>query len=316
MPTLLEYRRDKYCSGLNQVSQGFTLVELLVVIAIIGVLVALLLPAVQSARESARRASCQNNFRQTGIALQNYHASNDRFPIGIEMWDPRYSKCSNPSARSHKWALGWAVHILPYFEQAQIAQQIDYKTNSYASPGTFEAGANPISAYLCPSDPQGGELVSCCSSMRNGGTEVEDLAKTNMAGVADSVDWSCDGAWPDPEADGVLFQSSKVKIGDISDGSSNTLAIGEILGNGIGSNSGYFWISWDILHTANGINITVNAPLFSPWNVQVTGFSSYHPGGCHFAFADGSVHFLNEGIDHRVLAALTTRAEGDVSGEY
>jgi hypothetical protein len=139
-----------------------------------------------------------------------------------------------------------------------------------------------------------------------------DLAKTNMAGVADSLDWTCDGAWPDPDADGVLYQSSETGAEEVEDGLSHTLFVGEMIGAGPGTNLGYFWATWNILHTANGINLTVRVPPRGPWSVPDTGFASYHPSGCHFTLGDGSVRFISESIDQYVLAAMTTRAGGEV----
>jgi hypothetical protein len=142
----------------------------------------------------------------------------------------------------------------------------------------------------------------------NGGSEPEDLARTNMAGVADSIDWTCDGRWPDPSANGVFYQRSQTNTAKITDGTSNTLAVGEIVGTGKGTHGGMFWTTWNVMHTANGINLPLRIPPLSPWGVVDTGFASYHPGGCHFTLCDGSSHFISESIDTRLLAALTTRA--------
>ena len=292
---------------------AFTLVELLVVITIIGILIALLLPAVQAAREAARRIQCSNNFKQVGLAMHNYHAALRTFPTGICMW--RGGSCGDPGLGQNYYGFSWSTHILPFLEQKTIHDQLDFNLNlsSYALEPNFSVGANFIPAYLCPSDPQGEELVSCCTGPYNGAGEYEDLAKTNMAGVADSYDWTCDGNIPTPNGDGVLYQRSKVKIGHITDGTTNTLLIGEAVGGKPGSNSGFFWSTWNILHTRNGINYPLQLdPIPSVWNVASFGFASYHPGGCHFLMADGSVQFLTETVDQNVLAFLTTRDEGEV----
>jgi prepilin-type N-terminal cleavage/methylation domain-containing protein len=293
---------------------GFTLVELLVVIAIIGILIALLLPAVQAAREAARRSACLNNYRQIGIGLHSYHNVARTLPTGINMWGG--SDCATPSDESRNYyGWGWGAFILPHIEQNTVHAQFDFDRSpdgaGYARGPNFPAAGTSISAYICPSDPQGNELTSCCSNIMNGGSEPEDLARTNMAGVADSIDWSCDGRWPSPDANGIFYQRSQTRVAKITDGTSNTLAVGEIVGAGKGTYGGMFWTTWNVMHTANGLNLTVRIPPQSPWSVAEAGFASYHPGGCHFTLADGSAHFLNETIDARLLAALTTRAGGE-----
>lgn len=299
-------------------ARGFTLVELLVVIAIIGVLVALLLPAVQAAREAARRAQCSNNFKQVGVALHNHHAALKHFPAGINMWRSTDGACSVPPSQPSQFlGWGWGTFLLPYLESGAIYDQIDFSEGIYAGPKSFVAGGKFVETYLCPSDPQGDELVFCCTGSRNGATEEEDLARTNMAGVADSRDWSCNGSWPRLDADGALFQFRELSTKDMTDGTSNTLMVGEIVGFGEGSHTGLFWVTWDILHTANGINLPVRLTPSGPWVVEETGFASFHPGGCHFLMADSSVHFINQEIDQAVLAALTTRQGGEpVDGEF
>jgi prepilin-type N-terminal cleavage/methylation domain-containing protein/prepilin-type processing-associated H-X9-DG protein len=297
---------------------AFTLVELLVVITIIGILIALLLPAVQAAREAARRMQCANNFKQAGLAMHSYHAALHSFPSGLMMWLP--NTCANPGATSYYYGWGWGAFILPYLEQTGVYEQFDFRETEYDGPRSFKAGANTISGYLCPSDSQGDELVGCCSGRQNGLTDEEDLGRTNMAGVADSRDWSCDGQWPRSDADGVIYGRSKTNVSEITDGTSNTLMAGEVIGFGRDSHAGYFWATWDIMHTANGINFPLRIQPTSPWVVSEMGFASHHPGGCHFAMADGSVHFLSENMSSgvrpapqppSVLQALTTRAGGE-----
>jgi prepilin-type N-terminal cleavage/methylation domain-containing protein len=307
-------------------SSGFTLVELLVVIAIIGILVAILLPAVQAARESARRTHCVNNFKQVGVGMQAYHATKKRFPNGTNMWTTA-EPCSMPPGKTLPFiGFSWGVYILPYLEETTTYQRFDLgerSANNYANGPNYAASATKIVTYLCPSDPQGFELVGCCSGNTNGTSDSEDMAKSNMAGVADSENWQCtlsdypdySSGWADPKADGVLYQHSKVSTAKITDGTSHTLMVGEVIGYDVGSHSGYWWSAWNVLDTSNGINLPRRIPpggLFFP---EETGFASYHPGGCHFLYSDGGVAFINESIDQKVLAALTTRAAGDIVEE-
>jgi prepilin-type N-terminal cleavage/methylation domain-containing protein/prepilin-type processing-associated H-X9-DG protein len=301
-------------------ARGFTLVELLVVIAIIGILIALLLPAVQAAREAARRSQCANNFKQAGLACHNYASAKKVFPLGIEMWRGT-APCAlindgRNDGNNRYYGFGWAAHVLPYVEEQGLFGQLDHrlKGQAYANPPNFAIGGNYINTYLCPSELQGKQLVSCCSGVMNGAIEEEDLAVTHIAGVADSIDWSCDGAWPGPNANGVLFQRSRVKPTHVKDGTSHTLMLGEVIADPKVKNNGFFWSTWDILHTKNGINTTL-LNYVSPWHVETQSFASYHKGGCNFAFADGHVTFLTETISPATLAALTTRNGGEtISG--
>jgi prepilin-type processing-associated H-X9-DG protein len=135
----------------------------------------------------------------------------------------------------------------------------------------------------------------------------EDMAKTNILGVADSEDYRCDGSFASPNADGVLYNYQTTRIADITDGTSQTLLLGEAIPNTETAHAGAFWTSWAICDTRNGINHPLRVPATTPWDSVNDGFASYHPGGCHFAFADGSVQFLGESIAQAVLRSLTTR---------
>jgi prepilin-type processing-associated H-X9-DG protein len=192
-------------------------------------------------------------------------------------------------------------------------------THQYADPPNYKQGAHFVKQYLCPSMWGNPTLVGCCTGPYPGNSknDAEDLAMTHMVGVADSISWACTGGssmgateWPKNDADGMMYHRTAVKPGDVTDGLSNTLLVGEVVAGLEGTYSGYFWPSWNVLHTRNGINAM--RPENFTWLQAVGSFGSYHPGGCHFVFADGSAHFLSENIHPVTLAAITTRATGDV----
>jgi prepilin-type N-terminal cleavage/methylation domain-containing protein len=312
-PPLRSHSRRPRSASLH----AFTLVELLVVIAIIGILVALLLPAVQAAREAARRSQCLNNFKQVGIANHSYHDAKKHFPDGMGVWSQTYP-CTVP--RRHPklsaggwWGWGWGAYILPYLEERSVSDSMDWKGDFVNPRKNFVAGGTRVQSYVCPSDIKGYELIGCCSGMSNGAPN-EDFAKSNMAGVADSVDWTCDfdHSWGRLDADGAMYLLSETKISDITDGTSKTLLIGEVVGSiGRSDNFGFYWVSWDVLHTANGINLASKIEPQRANSVDEGSFASFHPGGCFFVFCDGHGAFISQDIDQVTLASITTRAKDD-----
>jgi len=300
---------------------GFTLVELLVVIAIIAILIALLLPAVQAAREAARRTQCMNNFKQIGIALHNYHSSVSKFPMG-ELY---VHTAWNPLKLDQYYAKGWGVRILPYMEQLELSNLYSVENGIFGiyGPNQIDLGLNRIKIFQCPSDPQ--DELMWVGSNRNTYTNISkpgsDLGiafyKTNVGGVADSITrWKPGDALYQCnviDGDGMLMNIIPVRIRDVFDGTSNTLMVGELTGGEPGSHGGHQWVHVNIFSTVNGINGPATIPGEGRYqNIEEVGFSSYHPGGCHFLRADGSVHFESENMDQVVLTALTTRAGGEV----
>jgi prepilin-type N-terminal cleavage/methylation domain-containing protein len=310
--------------------RAFTLVELLVVIAIIGILIALLLPAVQAAREAARRIQCANHFKQIGIALHNYHGTHKCFPAGMIV--------RNYGGSYYDWAFPWSLVILPHAEETYVENQIDYNVPYWVTEEHRALGQLVIEMYACPTDPNSGGWVETSSGWHNGDSPTEDERPTSATGVADSITFSYAHVHPAgrpkdprPDGDGMFYGNSFVRIRDVTDGTSHTLMVGEMTGaRGTHPNQGpgYFqeWcFSFNVQDTADGINGPGTVPggrddtPSGDWidgdggnrHIELfeeIGFSSFHPGGCHFLLTDGSVHFIVEEIDQAILAALTTRA--------
>ncbi len=285
---------DTHRKPSNRPSFGFTLIELLVVIAIIGVLIGLLLPAVQSAREAARKTTCKNNLRQIALAIQNYETRFERFPSG---W------IGDTTKNLPGW--GWASRILPYIEQSNLYDQIDFKL-AIGAPANAGARTQVISAFLCPSDPHNevGELTGPALPMI-----PYPVARGNYSGV-----FGVSGIERFPDAgEGIFFRNSHVRSYDISDGLSTTLMIGErssdfdtSLGNKVES------VTWvGVVNGADDAMARILATSIDGPNDRINGrfevFRSHHQVGVHFACADGSTHLIGNSINLTVYRALCTR---------
>ena len=309
--------------------RGFTLVELLVVIAIIGILIALLLPAVQAARESARKCQCANNLKQLGLALQLYHNSYGRFPgNGIESWELSWMGAQNKGS--------YFVRLLPYIERQNLFNQLDFDTSVELSDRRNGAPvANTlIDTLQCPSDDYAkvaddpGYSGLAQGALSNYGFSIGNQAFSRCGQGGNMFDTG-------PVIHGDTQDSSKISgvfsslwwaasIKDITDGTANTIAMGEIRPKC----SLHLWGGW--LHvncywigTTGEINYPTcpgergyDASAASCNHEQAWGraqaFKSLHPGGCQFAFADGSVHFLSEHIDYVTYQKLGDRRDGYV----
>ncbi|NUQ64788.1 MAG: DUF1559 domain-containing protein [Pirellulales bacterium] len=267
----------------RQPSGGFTLVELLVVIAIIGILIALLLPAVQAAREAARRMQCANNLKQLGLAMHNYQSALGSFP-------PGFMAVNHAGTVSGGWA--WGVFLMPYIEQSPLRGTLS--TTRYTlsqvitDPALLPMLQTRLSVFTCPSSPMeplrefqgGGQMVAtanytCCRGFFNY-SGITHLQKQN---------------------NGAMYAQSAIRFRDVTDGTSNTIALGErtVLDAHVADPSK--WPSW-CGPGGLGIGSTVSSSVADRINhpTDMHTFSSHHPGGANFGFVDGSVHFLSETI--------------------
>lgn len=267
--------------------QGMTLIELLVVVAIVGALAALMLPAVQAAREAARRASCQNNLRQVGTALQVYHNSQGHLPIGCV--DKRVLR-TNPAGRQ----LAWSAWLLPHLEESALWQQIDFRA-AYDGPVNSAAAQKVVPIYVCPStvrNAPGREAAVVSGPAANGTYRAAAIDYGGLYGAAQVA----------PSANGVFLYDRAVKLADVSDGTSHTLAVAEDSGRGWLMNGE--WINGENIFDVGG----------SPNIQQDNEMWSDHPGGAMALWCDGSVALVDAGIELGVLRAICTRAGDDLTG--
>ncbi len=311
-------RGQRHCSPVT--ANGFTLVELLVVIAIIGVLVALLLPAVQAAREAARRSQCMNNLKQFGLALQNYHGAHGSFPMGQQIWNVNDPPDLGLTGNSRRY--GWQHSLLPYIEQGVLYGQFDLETSPQINnPTNAPLNWTWIEGSLCPSNPMrtGVNWTSAINPASPGPSE--DSTPTHYSGIADSRSQFHNGVsgWPNGLGNGTFYLGRAVSIREITDGTSNTLVTTENIApeeGGPGQYRGQTWVAWNLLDVHNGVNFPLKLnPLLShsAWDSS-NGPASFHPGGCYSGRADGSVAFLSESIDQGTLEALATRSGDEVIG--
>jgi len=262
---------------------GFTLIELLVVIAIIGVLVGLTLPAVQSARESARRTQCQDNLKQIGLALNNYVAFGDAFPIGYIAWP------NPPGGAAPGWA--WSAAILPQLEQSPIYSALNISLPiDLAANGTVRLSA--LAIYVCPSDRDIGTF-SVTSQLTGGPVEAQTTSYAANGGT--------DGA---SQPNGLFRMNKSVRPRDVKDGSSNTFAVGE-RGSFVVQNA---WAGalGDGRGGSEVLAIVSNCGP-DPRNTSPSSFCGPHSGQSQFLMADGSVHAITSSISPTVYRALATR---------
>lgn len=309
----------------NRKRSGFTLVELLVVIAIIGILVGLLLPAVQAAREAARRMQCGNNLKQIGLALHNYESTHKKFPIGFQD-----NLNGTPTRADGGWS--WLCAILPYMEQSPLYNSLDLRFHPYGTVGTISdpAGRNNagtatvISSYRCPSDIA--PLTRAINAASPGGTSAIAISSyMGSMGPFDGARCANNGGFmqPDLRNIGLLVVNRTRKHGDITDGTSNVIAAGEVSWVPVvdGDGSDRQFVLGNVV-TTGGVNCANGGPgTNGSWlhlrstrkklnGPRIGGdkhaaFHSKHTGGAQFVFADGSVHFISENIEHTNTNFLT-----------
>jgi prepilin-type N-terminal cleavage/methylation domain-containing protein/prepilin-type processing-associated H-X9-DG protein len=264
---------------------AFTLIELLVVIAIIGVLVALLLPAVQAAREAARRMQCANNLKQIGLALHGYHDAHRTFPPGGWIASPSIPQ----NARMN---MGWGAAILPGLEQRALYDALNFGL-PYNDAVNSTAGHTVLPAYLCPSEPR-------TSLWHRATGDAYDYADADYGGMYGPRGLRGAGDVNNPPRGAMIFNRC-VGLTEISDGSSQTIQVGEAP-EAINA----MWISG---HNIFDQYKPINARPPVEFGEELT---SQHPGGVNALFADGSVRFLKQTMSVQPLAALCTRAGNEV----
>jgi prepilin-type N-terminal cleavage/methylation domain-containing protein/prepilin-type processing-associated H-X9-DG protein len=308
--------------------RGFTLIELLVVISIIALLIGLLLPAVQSAREAARRAQCSNNLKQIGLACHNYAAAIGTFPEGD--WYQRYLKDdgTGPILHFNGWAHAgsYVLMLLPFLEQSNVYNTFNMAFHPY-QPTNFTLGGVSLDVLHCPSDPAASQPVILPADIFNGGygTWPPNMmpCRIGVSSYGGSVGYytpypvgvpTPPGTDPNEQAEiaqgnGIFYFGHAVALGEVTDGTSNTLLAGE---HAYGILHPEDKQTWDWWHSGaygdSGFTTQppVNQLIRDRFNYQnlagggstaIGGASSFHPGGATFVFCDGSVRFLRETID-------------------
>ncbi|QDU64599.1 hypothetical protein Pan216_54890 [Planctomycetes bacterium Pan216] len=307
--------------------RAFTLVELLVVIAIIGVLVALLLPAIQQAREAARRSQCSNNLRQVGLAMQNYYDANG---------------CLPHSSYTHEYTYSALARALPYFDMINLYDKINFDVGIRQSPPSGDpsaenatVAATRVGLFVCPSDPNGTQILNPLwrpgSYVSNSGSGAGGGASTNT--------------------DGVIYSTSSTRFSGISDGLSKTALYSEsMIGSGAGAlasgtgdnafhyirvptgvnpldetacdpsgdwyeNRNYAWSLGRFDSAQYNHHRLPNDKLpdcIAAWSYGWKAARSRHPGGVHLLFCDGSNRFVGDSIDSVIWRALATRAGNEI----
>lgn len=312
--------------------KGFTLVELLVVIAIIGILIGMLLPAVQSVRAAARRTTCANSLRQMALAGLNYESAFERLPAGHQ--HNRGEVQSDPE--SFGW--GWRSQILDFVEQAPLKDQFQSNGNMTISPNRELVGT-VLEFFLCPSDPDlneslqnigGGTLMSRSNYVGNGGS----FEWSFVPGPNSNLGWNNsvinDIGEGSERHDSVLSRTlnqrhNGIRLSEITDGTSNTFFAGETIKFGLewdpttyGGIIGSGAASRSLTQVRTGHGVFNPEPDRSATSDEIlrNSYLSFHPAGANFVFVDGSTRFIAETIDHNQLTYRDFKDNGAVRGVY
>ena len=305
----------KFSKG--RLDRGFTLVELLVVIAIIGILIGMLLPAVQVVREAARRTACMNKVRQMALSALNYESGFGRFPGGSEHINMEPNSSNDPTSLG--W--GWRTKLLPFMEQQNLFDNLDLTLS-------INGGNNPlqlstvVETFICPSNPELATATHPVSGI--------DMSMSSYLGNGGSIEWAF-VQWLD-FSDGILMRSiddkhQGITMGDVEDGTSNTFFCGETISYAVVQGNPFIWDPAFFAAT-NGSNAsrtlgmvrTGHGEINPDWTTETdtilrNSYASLHAGGAVFAFVDGSTHFINDNIDHNNLTESEWRS-GGIRGTY
>ena len=298
---------------------GFTLIELLVVIAIIGVLVALIMPAVQSAREAANRAQCQNNLKQLGLASQEYHDAFNSFPSGWYCMTPQYDSTGTLIGGDLTNCASTASPYLPYmwngmtglflkFEQGNLWNEINFNLTPLDR-SNWTSVKRSVPGLMCPSNRGSATVAPTAPSPNTPPKPGASHYRGNMAaGMVFTTTTDCPTLTPTNPLcsvydNGVMYQNSQTSIADITDGTTNTMLIGESL---IGT-----WPDATSCCVRTNIDRTLNRPIISGGTSYYTYWMSKHPNLVNFLRCDGSVAPVNNQINKLVLIKMMTRAGGE-----
>jgi prepilin-type N-terminal cleavage/methylation domain-containing protein/prepilin-type processing-associated H-X9-DG protein len=298
--------------------RAFTLIELLVVIAIIAVLIGLFLPAIQKVRDTALRMKCANNLKQIGLALHNYHGVNEQFPPGFTSG----SATIDGEGTGPGW--GWAAYLLPHMEQGGLSQLIDF-TKDIRDPVHATPRATIISSFLCPADSPPATTFAVS------GASPCSVAFANYVGMGGTHEVT---GYPDtsggPNYRGIFLRNSRVRVADVHDGTSNTLAVGERSSRRSPMTTWVGAVTGCIVPPVNPTYDNEGPPVLVLTNTgeaadgrvpnnfldHVEDANSLHIHGVNFLFADGSVRSIQNTISPITWAALGTRSGGEVIADW